>query len=172
MPDTGVAGRIPSNSNLLSPTGFTFQVLRLKNTNFFVTGANLPGLTSGPAVTGTFLNDLKMPGDNVEYEDLSITFQVDEDLKCWQEIHDWIRGSGWAVKQAEYPNESTDRISDCDLTILTAAHNPNIRVTFRDAFPVGLSAIELASNTGDIEYPSATATFAYNYYSIELVNPT
>ena len=142
----------------------------MKNANFYVLSANLPGISGGPVITSTMLNKIKSPGDEVEYEDLSVTFLVDEHLESWREIHNWMVPMMWAKKQKDYPTKNSDRYSDASLTILTSHHNAYINVKFIDAFPVSLSAIDFSYTEGTIDYPSFSVEFTYNYYEIETMD--
>ena len=43
----------------------------------------------------SYLKDVDLPGDKVQFGDLTIRFLVDEDLKNYMELQKWIRGFGY-----------------------------------------------------------------------------
>ena len=53
--------------------------------------------------------------------------------------------------------------------ILTSNKNGQHRVSFKDAFPLTLSGVQMDSSVGDIDYVTADATFAYTTYTIERI---
>ena len=56
--------------------------------------------------------------------------------------------------------------SDISLTVLSSAMNPNIDITFIDCFPVDLSELSFDSTPADVEYVTATATFANRRFTV------
>ena len=93
-----MATRRPSqleNRNFLAPIGFKFSLQRSPGVAFFCNQANIPDLQLGVAIQPNPLRDLPVPGDKVEFGDLNLRFLVDEDLKNYMEIQNWIRGLGY-----------------------------------------------------------------------------
>lgn len=45
--------------------------------------------------------------------------------------------------------------------------NPNMEITFYDCFPVDLSAIEFDSTSVDVQYATATVSFASRRFDIK-----
>ena len=83
------------NRNFLSPTGFKFTLVRSPKVAFFCNQANIPDLTLGTAVQPTYLKDIDQPGDKLTFGDLTLQFLVDENLKNYMEIQNWLRGLGY-----------------------------------------------------------------------------
>ncbi len=96
--------RQPTSQDYASPTQFKFSILKLPKVEFFVTQVNIPGITLGTAVQKTPLKNIPTPGDQLNYEDLQVTFQVDENLENYQEIHGWLVGLGFPRDYSEYRN--------------------------------------------------------------------
>ena len=101
--------RQPDNLNYLSPLGFRFTVHDLPNTTWFITAANLPGITLGEAPLPGPTIDSFMAGDTLVFDPLTITFIVDEDLQNWQEIYNWLAGLGFPHNTDEYKNFAKNR---------------------------------------------------------------
>ena len=83
------------NRNFLSPTGFRFILKRSPEAAFFCNQANIPALDLGTTVQPNYLRDIPVPGDKIEFGDLTIRFLVDEDLTNYMELQNWIRGLGF-----------------------------------------------------------------------------
>jgi hypothetical protein len=163
----------PENMNFLSPLNFKFQIKRTQSLNFFVQKVNLPGLSLPNIDENTPLIRIPYSGDHLLFDELVVTFKVDENLINYMEIHNWLRGLGKPSyeeyknlkSKSTYTGESLN--SDISLSILTSYKNPNYEVIFTDAFPISLSGIEFTTTAEDISYLEATATFKYLTYTIK-----
>ena len=90
------------NRNFLSPTGFRFSLRRSPKVAFFCNQANIPAMTLGVTEQATYLKNIPVPGDKIEFGDLTLRFLVDEDLKNYMEIQNWIRGLGYPDSLNEF----------------------------------------------------------------------
>ena len=59
--------------------------------------------------------------------------------------------------------------SDATLIIYNSSFNEISKVHFKDVFPVSLSTIQFDATAGDINYVTATVTFKYSIYNIEVM---
>ncbi len=87
--------RQPTKFDYAEPTKFKFTIIKLPKVEFFVTTANLPGISLGVAEQITPLKDIPLPGDRLQYDTLNIQFLVDENLENYREIHGWLTGVGF-----------------------------------------------------------------------------
>ena len=180
MPDytTGRATPI-KNRNFLAPTGFKFTLDRAKSVSFFCNQANIPDISLGVAEQPTWLKDLPVPGDKMQFGDLNLRFLVDEDLKNYMSIQHWIRGLGYPEDMQEFRDlESEARMpanfgqdgdniySDGTLQILNSSLVPNYQVVFKDMFPYSLTTLSFDATDTDIEYFSADVSFKYSIYNL------
>ena len=94
-----------SNRNFLSIIGFKFILNRCPKVDFLCNSANLPQITLGVANQANYLRDIPVPGDKLQYDDLRITFMVDEDMENYLQLYQWMTSLG-------YP-ESINQYSDC-----------------------------------------------------------
>ncbi len=172
-----VKAGLPTNKNQLSQLGFQFRVKKLPTTNFFVTRVTLPGLMGSVPGVATPFKIMPMAYDKLEYGDLQVTFKVDEDMKNWMEVFDWMVGIGFPTKFDERrlleANNSTaeGKFSDGSLTVMTSAKNPNIQFMFKDLIPYSLSDLDFTTQDMDVNYLEATVSFKYLYYTIENRKP-
>jgi len=157
-------------TNYLSPVGFTAHVSRLPNVEFFAQRAIIPGVNIQQVEHPSPIHRLYEYGDRLNYNELDLSFIVDEDMNNFLEMLTWMEGIGSPSSTDQFKNleESKDGIrSDISLVINTSSKNANFRVTFYDCFPTSLSPISLDVTSSDITYPECSATFTYNYYKIE-----
>lgn len=168
-----VVSNRPENMNFLSPLNFKFQIKRTPSLNFFVQKVNIPGLTLPNIDENNPLIRIPYPGDHLLFDELIVSFKVDENLENYMEIHNWLRSLG-KPSFDEYKNLKTkltytgeSLYSDISLTILTSHKNPNYEVLFNNAYPISLSGIEFSTTAEDVTYLEATATFKYVLYNIK-----
>ena len=182
--------RQPDQLDYASPTQFRFGVHQLPKVEFFTVGANLPGISAGVTTQATPFKDIPLMGEKLTYENLSISFIVDEYLENYISLHNWMIGIGFPEKREQFRTyrdvtsntpagggtPTVDRIgkatadralySDAFLQILSNKNNPIVEVNFQNAFPVSLSALDFSQAATDVEYMVATAEFAYQIYEI------
>ena len=157
----------PTNKSLLSPIGFRFTIQKLPHVNYICTSASIPDMSLGriETVTNPF-NKLSIAGDKIEFSDLTLKFKVDEDMKNYREIFDWMTGLGFPDNY-EQRKLLKEPYSDASLIITTAQYQPNIEVKFIDLYPTNISSLEFDVSGTDIEYLTGDVTF--NYRSYELI---
>ena len=81
----------PTNLNYLSPVNFDLLINKLPKTKYFCVGATLPGINFSEAQHNTTLAiESYLPGDKITFDPLVVRFAVDEDMKNYQEIYNWI----------------------------------------------------------------------------------
>jgi len=166
----------PNNTNFLSNVGAKFMIKKLPNVNYFIQNVALPAVDVGMIEVGTpFSAKLKYPGDLVTYQDLVITFRVDEDMNNYVELYNWIKSitrvddfdesTAWN-RQNTNPGGDDGVFSDGTLFVLNSAMNPNKEVIFRDLYPSSLSDLPFTTQVNDIDYIECTATFRYRTFDI------
>ena len=190
--ETSPLNRQPSKLDYSSPTQFRFLINQLPKVQYFTVTANVPGLTLGDATYATPLKDIPLPGEKITYDDLNITFIVDENLENYIEIHNWLTSLGFPKDRSQFKTfrESTSNLknatvgtstdigdvkpstpdtpmfSDCVLTILSNKNNPVAECRFADCFPTSLGALEYSQNQTDVDYLTVDVTFKYKIYEI------
>jgi|TARA_R110000765_G_scaffold355270_1_gene445430 hypothetical protein len=184
--------RQPTKLDYSSPTQFRFLINQLPKVEYFTTEANIPGITLGEGQFNTPLKDIELLGDKLTYEDLAISFIVDENLENYIEMHTWLTSIGFPADRKQFSDfrsttsnmstktrgESKDigdvrastpelaMTSDATLTILTNKNNPVVECRFRDVFPTTLSGLTYSQNQTDVEYLTASVNFKYTIYEI------
>ena len=189
---TSPISRQPDKLDYLSPTQFKFNIHQLPKVEFFTTAANVPAINLGEAIFPTPYKDIPVMGDTLTYDNLSITFIVDEYLENYISLHEWMTAIGFPKSRTQFSSfrsnvasspiitqGTSDDIGDVQpstsvrgmfgdaiLTMLTNKNNPVVEVRFQDLYPVSLGALEMTQTATDVEYISVSADFTYKIYEI------
>lgn len=189
---TSPLSRQPTQLDYVSPTQFKFNIHQLPKVEFFTTAANVPAINLGEAIFPTPYKEIPVMGDTLTYDNLSITFIVDENLENYIELHNWMVAIGFPKSRTQFSNfrsvtastpiatqgtsddigdvqpatSSRGMFGDAILTILTNKNNPVVEVRFQDLYPVALGALDFTQTSTDVEYISVTADFSYKIYDI------
>lgn len=175
--------RNPVNTDLLQSTKFRVTFNRLPGVTFFCNSVNLPGISLTEIPMPTPFVELYLPGEKAIYDTLNITFLVDEDLRSWTELHDWIRGATFPTEFEEYVNlarlnpsanirtiqQRPPVYSDATLTIYTNKNNANFRVKFVDLFPTNVGSLSFSAGDSAENIITADATFRFSYFNYERI---
>ena len=163
-------------------------------TEWFVVRANVPGVSLGQAVQTTPMLDMPIIGDKLTYDDFYVTFLVDEELKNYTEMHDWLINCAAPEKRSQFRGKERpdgipkrpqteimdlvlgnvkqsdrDLYSNLDLFIMSSKNNPVVKIQMVEAFPISLTNIEYSHQESDVTYAECTATFAFSYFTISAI---
>jgi hypothetical protein len=153
----------PTNRNFLSPVGFLLDLEIFDGVDFFCQSASIPEIAMPFSEVQTpYRNVPIVSSGGVSYGDLNVRFIIDEDLKNYLVIHNWIKEYGLAEKRAD----SSDAYSSARLQIMTLHNNVNHIIEFKNIFPISLSSVPFDATVGDIEYLLADVTFKFETYTI------
>ena len=164
-----------TNRNFLSPAAFQFNITKTPKVSFFCTSASIPSISLATNTQPSYLKDIDLPGEKIDYENLTVRFLVDEDLKNYMAIHNWMTGLGFPESTKEFKDEITKpdtsidmnlQYSDGSLMIQNSNFRTNAIVKFKDLFPVSLTSLEFDTAVTDIQYFTAEASFKYLVYNI------
>ncbi len=163
------------NRNFLSPIGFKFHIAKTPKVNFFCNSARIPEIVLGTAIQPSYLKDIDVPGDKLQYGDFSLRFLVDEELVNYMAIHNWLTGLGFPETAQQYKDLTTDQdnqrdpneaFSDGALHILNSNYRNVAVVKFEGMFPTSLSSLEFEATDNDINYFTAEVNFKYTVYNM------
>ena len=99
---TSPMARQPDKLDYASPTQFKFGIHQLPKVEFFTVSASIPGISAGVATIATPFKDIPIIGDKMEFDNLTITFIVDEYLENYITLHNWMRGIGFPNERKEF----------------------------------------------------------------------
>ena len=173
---SAILDQTPVNKNFLSPLNFKFTIKKAPHVNFFIQRVNIPQITLNQVNYPNPFVNVPIPGDHITYNELQITFKVDEDLTNYLEIHNWIKALGKPDNFEQY-REIQDKkswtgdgiYSDISVMILSSTKAANYEVVYTDAHPVSLSGLTFGTTDEDVNYIEASATFKYTLYNIEKI---
>ena len=199
MTDTNAVLRQPTGRELdfASPTQFRFQIQKLPEVQFFAQTINIPGISVEGLTQSSPLNQIAIAGSDLSYEDLTVSFLIDEEYRNYREVHDWLKGLSFPENHTQFQNllsEGSDRMprsqsrgvqtesgkiypatpdaaiySDATLTILSSKNNPKLEIRFRDVFPKTLGSVSLTTQDTEVAYLVADVTFGYKYYEFATI---
>jgi hypothetical protein len=167
-----------ASRNFLSPIGFKFSLVKKPKVDFFCNAANLPGLNLGVAIQSNPLKPIPVPGETLSYDDLTLRFMVDEDMVNYLEVYNWLVQFGFPDNFGQYQQlldedensngkqSAISGMSDGTMFIYTNNFNPNLKINFKDLFPVSLSGISFDSTQNEVNYVTAEVTFKYTIFDI------
>ena len=187
----GPLSRQPEKLDYLSPTQFRFGIHQLPKVEFFVQTCNLPGLSMGNTEIANPFKNIPVMGDKIEYEDLNLTFLVDEYLENYISLHKWMTGIGFPENRGEFRTHRdvtsntpaggstppADRVSaavpdkamysDAYLMVLSNKNNPIVEIDFKNVFPTSVGGLQFDGGVTDVEYLTCDVTFKYQIYEIK-----
>lgn len=169
--------RQPTNYNEMRQTNFRFVLNKCPHVDFFSTRCNIPGVSTNiPYQATPGFAQVPHVGDYLRWEDLQLTFIVDEDMKNWLELYQWLRGMTGPHSYKEtrdfaqgYNNSINYGAfkSDATLIILNNNYVPNLNIYFEDCIPYQLSELPFAVPESVMTPLTATVMFKYLKYEIE-----
>ena len=173
----------PTNMNYLSPVNFDFQITKLPKVKYFCTGVTIPGVTFTEVEHNTTLSvSSYLPGDKITFDPLVVTFLVDEDMKNYMEIFNWINALGPGLDTSDFVNlvdskktptggfsssDITKMYSDATIFANTSSNNSNVELSFIDCFPTSLGSIEMNSQADGVEYATCDLTLRYTLFTVK-----
>ena len=159
--------RYPERINPLLPTYYQFSIFKIPNVNYFCQTASLPSLSLSQVSMPTRFTTLQSPS-KITFDELTVTFVVDEAMKNWMEIYNWMRSTTNVDSYEQYVPDHTQYTTG-NLIVLNSSKNPKLNITFNRLFPITLSALDFTSIVVDPEPLQATCSFSYTSYDIEIL---
>jgi len=188
--------RQPDKLDYASPTQFKFGIHQLPKVEFFSTAATIPAIALSDVIVPTPFKSIPMMGDQLTYDNLSVSFIVDEYLENFLSIHEWMTAIGFPKNRTQFsefksntsntpsanavksndigdvqkPTSTNALFSDATLTVLSNKNNPIVNVFFRDIYPIAMTGLSYNQGATDVEYLTAEITFAYQLFEIETIS--
>jgi hypothetical protein len=151
--------KLTTNKNFLSPVGFVFKIdtTSFANTEYFCTSVAMPGISMTEVAVPYRGVNLAYTGDRLTFDDLTIRFNITENMENYIEIYDWMHNI------AQHKSAEGFKY-DASLMIMTSHNNVVKEIAFQEIFPTSLSAVEFNSQNTDIQYIQADVTFKYTLF--------
>ncbi len=168
--DTSII-RTPGNTNFISPDKFFFVIPTLPFGNYFGQAITVPGVNT--SVAGRESPLLLMPhhGDKLVYDPLTVSLLIDEDMRAWEEMYNWMKGFTKPFGHPEYANQKKKGIyHDGVLGLNTNTHNSNLKIKYINMWPMALSGFYLSFAEDSNTQLTCDVTFSYESFTIERIN--
>jgi hypothetical protein len=148
---------LTSNTNLLSPIGFKLTINNEKyaNTEFFVTNFGIPEISAEEVGVKFRGETAYTSGEQRQFGALSLRMAIDEDMKNYTEIYDWLKR-----------NTEGHEESDMILSVMSSHSSVNKQFQFKNAFPTSLGGVEFSTQSTDVDYLQADVSFRYTEFLI------
>ena len=167
------ASNTPQNSSILQLTRFTFLIPDKPYLKYFCQTVSIPTVSTTPVAVPTQFSNTYRHGDKLDFEALTITAIVDEDMRIWEETYNWLKGLTRPSSSTEYLRkglyDKTPLYFDGYLTVNTNANNPNIRFKFHNCHPISLGSIDFDTKTNADNIPTCNIQFRYDLFEVERV---
>ena len=162
---------IPDNTSLLQVNKFTFLIPDKPMLKYFCQTVSIPAVSTTEITIPTPFSNTYRHGEKLNYEPLTLTALVDEDLRVWQETYEWLKSLTRPESFDQYPRKSQRDTRplyfDGHLTINTNANKPNIRIKFLNCHPTSISMINFDTKLDAETIPTFDITFRYDVFQIE-----
>lgn len=166
---------IPTSVNALSPNGFEFAIQKLPEITFFCQQANIPTMSMQSPNYNTPFSNVPLPGDIITFEDLNVQFIVDDQMKNYKAIFNWMVELGFPENYDQYKRglnadirglkgDLAKNVSDATLSVLGASNTLITTIKFIDLIPISLESLIFLSTSTNVNYLIGNAVFKYNQY--------
>lgn len=159
--------------NPLSQIEFKFILQRAPNIEFFLQRCNIPQINLPDVKQPNPFVDIPHAGDHISFGPLAIEFKVDENLKNYREIQEWLYGLGFPQENQQYADLVNSGValdkglkSDVSVVVNNSLKRANFEFTFKDAFPTSLSSLQFDVSHTEQVYQECLATFSFTYFTI------
>ena len=142
--------QLTENFNYLQPTSFKLVLDRRNypNLEFFCQTITHPGMILNPVELGIpRLAGLPIPGESLTFNELSTNIILDENLKGYEEMYNWIlrlvnTNIGSGGRGSIYTDKDVTTYADITLSILSSHNNQTKQVRYLDCIPTSLGDIQ------------------------------
>jgi hypothetical protein len=170
MSETSALIKIPENTSFLQPNKFSFEIPSLPFLRYFGQDVTLPSVSTNAVDQPSPFAMMKRHGDRLNFDQLTCTILLDEDMRSWEETYNWLRSLTKPDNYGEYVrflNPTKSPYHDAILTINTNSHNPNLRFKFTNVHPVSLGAVHFSHRQTADEVLVADIVFSYDQYYMQ-----
>jgi hypothetical protein len=159
-------------TDFLNATSFIVVVERFKNIAFMTTDVSVPGITMSNPQQGNPFSNISRVGDRLQYDQITLSFKLNEDLSNWEEIVNWMKGAAYPEDYGQYatitePSGNEDSLfTDITMTILSNYKKPLLNINYRRCLPTSLSGFQMTQTDSDILTVSCDVTFDFTTMDI------
>lgn len=146
----------PENINFIDPTSYKLVVDRIPNTEFFCRGVSIPTVSVTEATANYKYSNIPMLADKLSFDSLTVSIMIDEDMKTYEEVYDWIKECTLEATNIE------SVMSDISVVVTNNKNNKAKTFNFNNAFPISIGSLEFNSSETAPTYLTAEITFRFS----------
>jgi len=159
----GIPNNLPANS-------FKLEIRKAPYLSATAKTITTPDISASPATMPTPFKNIPFSAGKPEYGNLSVTFNVSENLENYLEIVNWIKGVTFPNSFDQYSDAQEDPFgdgiySDASVIILTNKGNPNYSMQLKDIYPISVSDLTFTTINGE-EYIEASVVFTVGDFDL------
>lgn len=165
--------KLTSNINFLQSNQFKIIIDRKQyaNIEFFAQSISHPGVVfTSPAMAYKRIASVGLPGDTLTLDELQMEIIVDEEMKSYTEMYNWIElltEDRSNLSPAVVPIPVISHEADIRLMILNSSNQVVKTIQYIDCVPTGIGNISFASTTGEPSMVTFNASFRTEYFNIK-----
>jgi|TARA_R110000824_G_scaffold379953_1_gene572146 hypothetical protein len=157
--------RQPDTDNYLKTNNYKFSITRCPTIEYFTQSINLPGISVGMTEFPTkYATPVKLPNNLADHGELSIRMIVDEKLRNFFEMYNWIKET---VPLREIGNDPNEYFSTANLLVLNSGFTPVLDVEFINVYPTRLGDIPFTSSQTMSEPAVIDVSLSYSGYIVK-----
>ena len=166
---------LTANKNYLQPSGFRVIIDRenYPNLEFFAQSVNHPDVSiAGTNLPFRRIENVNMPGDTISFSELTVSFILDEDMKAYTELYNWMEYTinsdfvGQAPRSQRVSPELPTQ-ADISVSILSSHNNQSTRILYKGCNPTSISGLQLSSVASSVEYLTFDVSFQFTGFEFK-----
>lgn len=135
---------VPDEFNTARPSNYYMTFQRLPGVTFHLQSVTLPTVTIPEVEVANPMVQMQIAGTNITYDNLNLSFIVDEGFYNWNEIHKWMMDF-WDPESGSITSQLDSLESEAYLHILSNNGNPIREINFHHCWPTSLSSVEMTT---------------------------
>jgi|TARA_R100000482_G_C5120867_1_gene145676 hypothetical protein len=162
---------LTENFNFMKPTDFHVRIdrKRFHNLQFFANTVTHPGVSvSTPSLAIPRLQNMSVPGDTYAVDEVSMDILLDEDMKCYIEMYNWLNTTVQRNYEPHHERVGDAYIPESDIvvSILSSHNNVLKKIKYINCVPTSLGNVTLQSTVSDDPPLVFPVTFRMSYFEI------
>jgi len=149
------------NINILNGVNYKMVFDRIPDVNYFTKSLGIPSVsTDSPSIPTPRKASIFVPGSQVMFDPFVLVFILDEDMRTYKEIYNWMIDSIYTDKPADIWTQMT-------VHVLSGNMNTKMKMKFVNIFPIDMDGVNFDSAVDDSELIEISVTFNYSYFYFE-----
>ena len=140
---------------------------------FLANAVQHPSVTlTAPALAGRRITEVNFPGEAVSFDQLNITFIVDDQLKVYKEMMGWVERNTNErfISSEEAANETTESDiaseTDISVTVLDGNNNPSGVFQYKSCSPTTIGPLAFTSAVATSDIITFDVTFSFTTFEL------